>query len=123
MDLSMLEHALPEGSDEALRQIRTIVEMADQSLNLVQSMSARLRSPVLDVLGLWAAVAGEVDRFGTRAGVTVEVELGDVEPSMDGAVKTAVYRILQESLTNVARHAGASRLKVTVRGEDGEVRM
>lgn len=76
------------------------------------------RPPVLDDLGLVAAVEWYVQDFATRAGLAHELHVGVDELTLDGDRAASVFRILQEALTNVARHAEATRVAVSLATSD-----
>jgi signal transduction histidine kinase len=82
-----------------------------------------LRPGVLDDLGLAAAIEWQASEFSSRTGVLCEVSIipADLEVSSEQA--TAIFRIFQEALTNVARHAGASSVRAQLRQENGDVQM
>lgn len=83
----------------------------NHAIGLVQRLSSDLRPVVLDELGLAAAIEGHVRAFERRHGIRCHTELEEV-PGLPSPTATAVFRILQEALTNVARHAGASDVDV-----------
>jgi PAS domain S-box-containing protein len=118
MDLSTLNHS-PE-SDRAAR-IAAMHLLLDQTVASTRRIAADLRPLMLDDLGLAEAAGWLVEDFGQRSGVAGRIELGGAE-MLDGlpkAVATAVYRALQESLTNIARHAGARNAWVTIGAAEG----
>lgn len=82
------------------------------------SPKAVRRPPVLDDLGLVAAVEWYVQDFATRAGLAHELHVGVDELTLDGDRAASVFRILQEALTNVARHAEATRVAVSLATSD-----
>jgi two-component system sensor histidine kinase UhpB len=86
----------------------------------VHHMIHRLHPPILDDLGLVAALRAHVDAFGTRTGVACTLDAPAREPDVSGVERTAVFRVAQESLTNVARHASARHARVSV-VEDADV--
>src|SRR5262249_26030581 len=100
-------------------KLRTLTKMTDEVIDTVRRISAELRPGVLDDLGLVAAVEWEVQQFERRTGVSCAVRADVDDARLGREVSTAIFRILQEALTNVARHAGASRVEVTLtlRGE------
>ena len=100
-------------------KLRALTKMTDEVIDSVRRISAELRPGALDDLGLVAAVEWEVQQFERRTGVACAVQ-ADVDDALLGRdVSTAVFRILQEALTNVARHAEAARVEVrlTLRGD------
>ncbi len=95
--------------------------LADQTVTEVQRIATALRPAALDGLGLGAALRQEGRRFESRAGVTCRVEVGEAVPELTPSTATALYRIAQEALTNVARHAQASQVIVELEAAPGEV--
>jgi signal transduction histidine kinase len=100
-------------------QCASIIARIDGTLNSVRRIATELRPSVLDHLGLSAAVEWQVQEFGARTGIAIELDLCDdcLTPPNDALpndLGSSVFRILQESLTNVARHAHASHVAVTL---------
>ena len=96
-------------------------ELADQTITAVQRIAAELRPGVLDQLGLFTALKHEAQRFQHRTNIACKVELPPRQPELPSQVTTAVFRIFQETLTNVARHAEATEVRVTFREEGSRV--
>lgn len=94
-----------------------VIETAMRTVDRIREISSELRSPMLDDLGLAATLAWDVETFEQRTGVETRLRCCEPEPSLSPEVATAVYRIIQEALTNVARHSGASRATITIRTE------
>jgi signal transduction histidine kinase len=84
----------------------------DDTIDSVRRIAARLRPPVLDDFGLAAAIDALLERFVRQTGIAVELQADSVDVPPAGG--RALYRIVQEALTNVARHAQASRVHVTL---------
>lgn len=122
MDLAWLrEHGGARGGlGERLAAMGGIV---DRMVGSTRRIAADLRPLMLDDLGLADAVHWLVDDFAGRSGVRCELDVSgeDAFDALDPKVATAVYRALQESLTNVAKHAGATRVRVVLRASAGEV--
>ncbi|HEX9582177.1 MAG TPA: PAS domain S-box protein [Gemmatimonadales bacterium] len=99
------------------------IQLVDGALQQVRTMSFDLRPAVLDDLGLAAALRSYARRHATTAGLDLRLHIA---PRIDGAskeVETACFRIAQEAITNVVRHARARRLDVTLRRVDGTVEL
>ncbi|MBI2896806.1 MAG: HAMP domain-containing protein [Deltaproteobacteria bacterium] len=97
---------------EGDQAIAEMTEHVDRAIDSVRRISSELRSPVLDRLGLAAAIDWLVRECEVKAGITGIVNIEDLEGPVDGVVSTTVFRVVQEALTNVVRHAGASEVRV-----------
>jgi len=102
-------------------------EMAEELDERISELAFDLRPSLLDHLGLLPTLRWYVDRYSQRAEVEVEMEIMDLEQRLPPKMETAIYRVIQESLTNVARHTQANKVllrleqrpaAVTVRIED-----
>jgi two-component system sensor histidine kinase UhpB len=91
---------------------RTMAGQIEQAIGRVRTLATELRPAVLDDLGLGPAIEWEIQQFAQRTGVGCEVDLPAPPPSLDAERATDVFRILQEALTNVARHARAASVRV-----------
>jgi PAS domain S-box-containing protein len=87
----------------------------------VRALSTRLRPTILDDLGLEAALRSHLERSRARAELELDTDITLPHKRLDPAVETACFRIVQEAMTNVVRHAGAHRLAVALRAVDGEL--
>lgn len=111
-DVSWLARQLPDAQNGATQKIATINDMIDSMMTAGERISSQLRPTVLDDLGLAAALEWEVEQFQNRVGIECELI---IRPEKLGATEkhaTAIYRITQEALTNVARHARASKVEI-----------
>ncbi|MFN2421731.1 MAG: PAS domain S-box protein [Gemmatimonadota bacterium] len=104
MDLAYL-HGSEEVRDEAVDRMNQIL---DDTIRRVREIASELRPPVLDDVGLSGAIEWAVAEFQKRSGIACFVRIEGAE-RLDESRSTALFRILQEALANVARHAGASR--------------
>jgi PAS domain S-box-containing protein len=117
IDLAWLAGRLPRGNTQMHERIGSTLELADSINQSVRRISTDLRPGILD-LGLAAAVEWQVQEFQARTGIHCELRLLTQELFAPD-VSTALFRILQETLTNVARHAQATRVEV-VKQKDGD---
>jgi two-component system sensor histidine kinase UhpB len=106
------------GRDEALNEAR---QLTDQTISDVREIARRLRPEALDELGLQNALAALARRNSLHAGIPIDWRLDRTMPGLDQDAELAVYRIAQESLTNVLRHANPSTVRVELHGTDGQV--
>jgi PAS domain S-box-containing protein len=118
MDLSWLRERLPPDSELAARTAE-MGTLLDRTVNSTRRISADLRPLMLDDLGLADAASWLVDDFAKRSGVACKIELPEEMHDVSKAVATAVYRAIQESLTNIARHAEAKSAWVVFGVENG----
>ncbi|MEE8350551.1 MAG: response regulator [Acidobacteriota bacterium] len=106
------------GPETAPRQLEESIRMLDQLLTQVRQLSLDLRPPLLDDLGLIAALGWYLDQQGQRSGLQAEFIPDPSLGRMNGDIETACFRIAQEAVTNVVRHAQAKRVSVEVRQEN-----
>jgi PAS domain S-box-containing protein len=120
MDLGWVRERL--ASDAQLdSRLNEMSGLLDRTVGATRRISADLRPLMLDDLGLADAAAWLVDDFAKRSGVASSIDLPEAMPEVSKAIGTAVYRAIQESLTNIARHAGAKRAWVVLAVEDGAI--
>jgi signal transduction histidine kinase len=110
------------------KTVAALLERVADSTALVQTLlgsmrdiAVNLRPTVLDRLGLGPALSEEAQRFQARTTIATAVCVPAPELSLTPEVATTLFRIFQECLTNVARHAGATQVEATLAAEDGEV--
>src|SRR5882762_1869236 len=96
----------------AREKLRGMEGVIDATMDALHRILAELRPGVLDDLGLPAAIRWLGEEFKRRAGIDCTVHMTGGEPGLDSGQATAVFRILQEALTNVARHAKARRVEI-----------
>jgi PAS domain S-box-containing protein len=101
-------------SRRACPDTAALLKQVDQTIESVRAIATNLRPAVLD-LGLVAAIDWQVRQFGARTGIAAVLKVSDEEINLDNTRATALFRIVQESLTNIVRHAGASQVVVTLR--------
>jgi PAS domain S-box-containing protein len=122
MDLTWLTERMPPHDAELAAKARAMGAMLDQTVASTRRISADLRPLMLDDLGLADAAGWLVDDFAKRSGIRCEFQLnGATLDDLSKAVSTAVYRALQESLTNIARHSGAKHTWVVLGMENGSI--
>ena len=126
MDLRWLRRRMqPDGALD-LGRLRDRIDEADalvdETIATVQRIALELRPTVLDALGLAAAIRDESRRFSTRTGISIVLDVSD-HRGLDAKVVTTLFRIMQEMLTNVARHAQAHAVHITLtfNGDSGSL--
>jgi signal transduction histidine kinase len=93
---------------------RELLELLDRAISSTRELSRRMRPPLLDEVGLVAALQAFLEEQGRYTGLRIELAAPAVGPRLAPEVEIAAFRIVQEALTNVARHAAASRVEVSV---------
>jgi PAS domain S-box-containing protein len=120
LGLRALSDVVPSGSevDRRAAELHALATSLGQELH---ALAVRLRPRVLDDFGLEAAVASYAYEWTTRHGIPVEVHAASGVERAPAAVESAVYRIAQEALTNVAKHSGATRASIVLERRDGHL--
>jgi PAS domain S-box-containing protein len=125
MDVAWLDEKLqaypPTVREELSGKLRSMSQLLGTTMDAVQRIVTELRPSVLDKLGLEAAFEWYVGEFQKRTGIAcrLHTSLGDTIPDPDRS--TALFRILQEALTNVVRHAGASAVEIRLAADAGRI--
>lgn len=107
----------------AAERVAAALGVVEQSIVSLRRISEDLRPAMLDSLGLAAAIEHHVTQFSQRTGIPCHLWMNREEFDLPGALATAVFRIVQEALTNIARHAGATRTSVTIEQNEREIRL
>jgi len=118
--LSWLMRHLPPGEVELFRRTAYLDKVADQTIEATHRIASSLRPPVLD-FGIVSAIEWQLERFGQNTDIACEFSAPDEDIPLGPDADIAVFRIVQEALTNVAKHAQATRVKVTLAQHQGEL--
>jgi signal transduction histidine kinase len=110
LDISWMKRRLRD--DDLMAQCQSMIERIDGTLSAVRRIATELRPSVLDQLGLEAALEWQSHEFSVRTGILVDLHIAVGGVTIPEHVASSAFRILQESLTNVARHARASRVDI-----------
>lgn len=122
MDLAWLSKRLPKDHKEQdllLDKTKSMSTLIERTMKYVQRLSSELRPGLLDDLGLVPAMEWQAQEFEKRAKIRCEMSLDSEEIDLDQDLSTVIFRIYQEALTNVARHAQATKVKVSLREKNG----
>jgi PAS domain S-box-containing protein len=121
LDLTWMSRRLPHGNDEFQDRMKGAIGLIHDGVQSVRRICSGLRPAVLDDLGLAAAIEWQASEFASRTGIycSVTVPAGDLSLDVDTA--TGFFRIFQECLTNVMRHAQAETVRVALSAEDGDL--
>jgi len=117
--LKMLEEATPD--ETVSSRVGDIRALAHQTLRAVRNLSIDLRPSALDDLGLLPALRWYIKEYQQKCGIEVDFGASGMKERLPAEMETALYRIIQESLTNTAKHARATQVIITLAEEDGAI--
>ena len=115
IQISLLSNKLKEDQNHIKEKLLSATNLIDQTVESVQRITAKLRPGILDELGLIPAIDWQSQEFEERTGIKCNCTLPSEELDLGRDKATAIFRIFQEALTNVARHAGAKRISILLR--------
>lgn len=118
MDVAWIIKKLQNPGEILIAQLKGLLDTIDGTMKSVRRMCSELRPALLDDLGLIAAMEWQAREFEKNTGIIVELTLPAEALMLVPEIKTGLFRIFQESLTNVARHAQAREVKVNLQEED-----
>jgi PAS domain S-box-containing protein len=121
MDMAWMSRHLPKSEGEVLARLKESTQAVDDGVKAVRTICSGLRPGVLDDLGLAAAIEWQAGEFTSRNNVLCQVSVPPVDLHLDGDRATATFRIFQECLTNVVRHAQAKQVRVALSQEDENI--
>jgi signal transduction histidine kinase len=120
LTLDVIARQLHSNPDQAATLLLAVREQMQQAVSDLRELIYGLRPPVLDDLGLKGALEDFIDRVQQRGRPHISLHLSDIHPPLPAAVEVAAYRILQEAVTNVIRHAQASLCEVRLEVRNGD---
>jgi two-component system sensor histidine kinase UhpB len=120
MDLAFLDKQIDPGNHEAAARVAALVELVKDTIRCVRRISSELRPSILDDLGLGAAIEWLAHDVESRTPIRCTVEVPE-DLSLPFELATPLFRICQEALTNVSRHAQATRVGIHLESQDGHV--
>ncbi len=123
MDISWLNKKLESGESQVKDKIRDMKNVLDDTIKLVRKIAADLRPSLLDDMGLDAAIEWNLGEFEKRSGIKSAVKKTGKALPLPDDVKTGMFRIVQESLTNVARYSEAKNVTVSLQHKNKEIIM
>jgi len=123
MDLYWLRKRLLKNQKSLHEKIKVMLQLIDTAIQTVREISTRLRPKLLDDLGLLAAVEWQTEEFQNRTGIKCEVIVNRKDIILDKDLSTTLFRVFQEALMNVARHANAKGVKVSLKEKAGKIEL
>ena len=121
MDLALIGRKLTKGQTRLHDKVKSGIQLVDSMIVTLRRIASELRPRTLDDLGLPAALEAQAQEFEGRTGIHCSVILPQEPLTLDTDRSTAIFRIFQESLTNVARHAHATRVEARLRRESDRI--
>jgi PAS domain S-box-containing protein len=123
MDLSWLKKKLPDGQNPMIEKTNTMLRITNKTIQTMKRISTDLRPGILDDLGLAAAIQWQAEEFQKRTGIRCKVAVDARDITLERDRNTAIFRIFQETLTNVTRHAKATEVTVSLKKEEGQIKL
>jgi len=117
MDLQWFAKTLTNGELPRADRLSEAVGLVDSAIQTVKRIATELRPSILDHLGLWPALQWQLQEFELNFGIPCQIDPAPAGVFLENDAQTAVFRIFQEALTNIARHAHATRVRVDLRTE------
>src|SRR5690606_35809348 len=114
MDLNWIQRRIPEEAREVRERLQRVLQMLAETVELKHEVIEGLRPSHLDNLGLTFAMRSYCREFSRRTGLPCEIEVDEDFDELDPEWSIALYRIMQETLTNITKHAHASRVHITL---------
>lgn len=121
IELCRLKQELPADRENWLETVDSVLNLVDSTVLSVRRVAANLRPAILDQFGLLAAIEWEAEQFTARTGIVCQLHLQESETEVAPEQATALFRIFLETLTNIVRHANASRVDVWLKRELGSI--
>lgn len=112
MDLLYSKDNCLENKVELREQIESMVQVVDNTIKSVQRIAMELRPPILDAFGICDAIVWQAGECTKKLGIRFDLEGLNEPPNLNKDLQTTLFRIFQETLTNIVRHANASRIEV-----------
>lgn len=123
MDMSWLKSRLPVGNESIRKTAQNMSGLVDSTIESVHNITTELRPSLLDDLGLPAAIEWQAADFQKRSGIPFQTSIHCRRQTIDQEMATTIFRIFQETLTNIARHSKATKGKVSFTQTATELRL
>ena len=121
MDLDFIRNSLPEAQRELYEKVGSDMGVVDEIICSIKRICDELRPSILDHFGIEAAIESHAEKFQKQTGIACKVVSGLGDCAVDRDRSIALFRIFQESLTNVARHSGATSVSTKIQSINGSI--
>ncbi|MBT5028668.1 MAG: GAF domain-containing protein [Nitrospinaceae bacterium] len=121
-----LIHLTKNSSDESIHlreQVQSMVKIVDNTIKSVQRIATELRPPILDAFGICDAIEWQASEYAKKLGLRFDLQCLQEQVRLEKDLQTCLFRVFQETLTNIVRHANASRVGVSLSKELGMLTM
>lgn len=123
MDISLLQANLADAENKQVDELDELSTLVSNSISTLRRINSQLRPGILDDFGLFASIEWQLQQFSKRYGITHALSIKMAEPEMEDQIPIAIFRVLQESLTNISKHAKATNVKVILKEKPGYMLM
>jgi signal transduction histidine kinase len=123
MDLNWIQRRIPEDSREVRERLQRVLQMLAETVELKHEVIEGLRPSHLDNLGLAYAMRSHCREFSRRTGLACDIDVNEDFDDIDPAWSIALYRIVQETLTNITKHAHATRVKISLERDEAGMKL
>jgi len=120
MDVSLARIGFGDANPQLMKRLQSMTKLVDRTLEIARHITSSLRPGALD-LGILAAIEWLVEEFIGYTGIPCELVLGDGDIALNESAAAAIFRIVQESLTNIARHSEATQAEIIVTRNDDDL--
>ncbi len=121
LNLGRLQRRQVDATPENQALLTETIDLTDRAIGEVRTISYLLHPPLLDELGFHSAARWYVEGFAKRSGIEVQLHLSEIADRLPREIELALFRVLQESLTNVHRHAMAHKVEIELECTDDDV--
>lgn len=123
IDAYLIHKFFPQDQEPQLKRTQSMIQLIDSTIENVKKIASKLRPSLLDDFGLIAALEWQAREFQQRTGIICKLSIGSENIQVNKEHAINLYRIFQEALTNVARHAQATKLNISLKKQNGWIRM
>ena len=114
IDAVQLGKKLAAGQTDLKSKIESMTQTIDETIKSVQHIATELRPPILDAFGICEAISWQANEFQKRHGLKFDLKLSQSQVEIDKSLQTSLFRVFQEAVINILRHANASQVKVNM---------
>jgi PAS domain S-box-containing protein len=123
MDVSWINKKIQSEEGKIIQKIQSLLHLVDSAISTVRKISSDLRPSILDDFGLKEALQWQISEFEKRTGISCHFVAGIPDRKLDKKISISLFRIFQESLTNVARHAEAHNVWAVIKCRSGNLEL